>query len=401
MLPAGFVSVEAIPLTPNGKVDRRVLEQTAVTIESSQEYVAPRNETEQQLVTIWAQVLRIAPETIGVNDSFFELGGHSLLAVQLMAKINQQTNQALPLGILFTAPNIAALTQVILNQQGISFDILVPIQPQGDELPIFAIPGVGGNVLSMQPLGQALGKDQPLYGLQAVGLDGKTKPFETVEATAKANIEALKTIQKSGPYSLIGHSYGGVIAYEMVKQLLAKGDTISSLILLDSFAPSVMQAQAVHDDEVIILLELYASLTKLFNVDSMLNSDSLRSISDDKRSEYISTRLTEQGLDINKAQFTTFYDVFKANQRCYRDYKATELSENIKVSLYRAVIKEANSVVSLDDYGWGQLMNNSIDIYDIKADHFSILNRANIDGVTKTIDTVIKRKKAKSSKILA
>ena len=116
MVPAAFVSLAAIPLNPNGKVDRRALARMDVTIASGQEYVAPRNDTEQQLVEIWAQVLKLAPEKIGVNDSFFELGGHSLLATQLIAKIRSQLDIDLPLKALFERPSVAQFAES--NREG-------------------------------------------------------------------------------------------------------------------------------------------------------------------------------------------------------------------------------------------------------------------------------------------
>src|SRR3954453_3509623 len=114
-------------------------------------------------------------------------------------------------------------------------NLVVPIQPLGDAPQIFAIPGAGGNLRSLRPLARALGEEQPLFGLQAVGLDGRTQPPASVEQTARINVEAMKTF--APPYSLIGHSYGGVVAYEMARILLEQGHEIDSLILLDSLAP--------------------------------------------------------------------------------------------------------------------------------------------------------------------
>ncbi|HEX9981688.1 MAG TPA: non-ribosomal peptide synthase/polyketide synthase [Thermoanaerobaculia bacterium] len=113
MVPAAFVSLAAIPLNPNGKVDRRMLARIDVTIASGKEYVAPRNETEQQLVEIWAEVLKLAPEKIGINDNFFELGGHSLLATQLVAKIRRRLNVELPLKMLFERTTVALLAAFV------------------------------------------------------------------------------------------------------------------------------------------------------------------------------------------------------------------------------------------------------------------------------------------------
>src|SRR5262249_26497247 len=159
-------------------------------------------EIEESLALIWQQLLHV--ERVGRNDNFFELGGHSLFAVQLMAKINKQFQQLLPLAAMFKAPTIAGLAKLIDGNEAESFNILVPIQINGESAPIFGVPGVGGNVLSLQPLSKSLGLEQPFYGLQAVGLDGKTLPLKSVEETAKANIAALRQVQAVGPYALIG-----------------------------------------------------------------------------------------------------------------------------------------------------------------------------------------------------
>ena len=114
MLPVAFVSIDTIPLTPNGKVDRRALERIDVSLESSRVYLAPRNETEKQLVAIWAEVLKLDPEKLGVNDNFFELGGHSLLVTQVISKISSQLEVKVPLKALFSANTLAGVAEVCL-----------------------------------------------------------------------------------------------------------------------------------------------------------------------------------------------------------------------------------------------------------------------------------------------
>ena len=383
MAPAVFVSLLAIPLNPSGKVDRRALAQINVQIASSREYVAPRNDTEMQLVEIWAAVLKLSPEKIGINDNFFELGGNSLSAVQLMAKINKRFNQLLPLAAMFTASNIAALAKLILSAGAPSIEILVPIQTNGNVPPIFGIPGAGGNVLSLQPLSRTLGAKQPLYGLQAVGLDGKTLPLNTVEETAKANIAALKTVQPHGPYRLLGHSYGGVVAYEMARMLLEQGEQISSLVLLDSIAPAVKQEEPPMDDA----RELFDACTTaagLSGAQLEIDIEWLRKSSDEENVRYIVGLLNGRGQEITIAQFAAFYNVYRANLRCYRTYKPSLLPCEIDVSLYRASQEHQDRTTLLPDYGWNQLLHEPIRIYDVEADHFSILEKVSIQGPDET-----------------
>ncbi|MCZ6805293.1 MAG: PfaB family protein [Proteobacteria bacterium] len=342
------------------------------------EYVAPRNNTEKQLVESWAQVLNPAPGEIGVNDDFFDLGGHSLLAVQLIAKINTQFKQSLPLTIFFTESSVVTLAQVILSGKTTSFDILVPIQTHGNKIPIFAMPGIGGNVASLQPLSRALGDKQPFYALQAIGLDGKTSPLDSVEKTAKANIAAIQAIQTTGSYRLIGHSYGGVVAYEMARILLAQGERIASLILLDSLAPSVMQAQTTSD-EVTLFYEVCTRLAILYGVNLNLDIQQLQQVSENKRNEYMANTLNRHGIDITTEQLTLFYKVFKANERCYRRYRPSKLSHKIAVSLYRAGKNHQAMPAMPDDYGWDPVLLNEISHYDVDADHFSMLNKEQVD----------------------
>jgi thioesterase domain-containing protein/acyl carrier protein len=372
MIPTTFVELTAIPLSANGKVDRQALARLEVKIGSAQEYVAPRNHGEKQLVEIWAEVLKVAPEKIGVNDNFFELGGHSLLAVQLMAKINNHFGQLLPLGVIFAAPNISALAQLISNREASSSDILVPIQTQGNALPIFGVPGVGGNVLSLQPLIRALGTDQPFYGLQAVGLDGNTLPFNRVEETARANIDALKTVQRAGPYKLLGHSYGGVVAYEMARMLLAKSEEISGLILLDSVAPSHMQLPAAKD-EVTELLEACATAASLYDIKVEIDINRIKELSTEAALKYIAGLLQESGVEVNDAQLSAFYRVYRANLTCYRNYKPSMLPRNIDVALY--VATQANGAATPLHRGWNELLHSPVQIYTVDADHFSILSK--------------------------
>ncbi|TQV86008.1 non-ribosomal peptide synthetase [Aliikangiella coralliicola] len=384
MLPANFVSLETIPLTQNGKINRRVLESLEVSLESSQVYVAPSNQSEKILTKIWAEVLNLDAEKIGVNDNFFELGGHSLLAVQLLAKINQQFRQSLPLSILFATPDIASLAEKLRSKNTTVFDILVPIQPEGNNPPVFAMPGVGGNVLSLQPLSRALGNTQPFYGLQAVGVDGKSTPFYSVEQTAVANVNALRRIQQKGPYRLLGHSYGGVVAFEMARLLLEQNEEIHSLILLDSVAPSIARKQVVSD-EITTLIEVCTKIAELSDIQLTLNVETLQQVAQSERNNYVAQLMITQGVDISVEQFNTYYKVFEANERCYRDYHPLLLPKNIKVYLYRAVQGNGDILKLADDYGWGELLNNSVDIQDVHADHFSLLEKEHIGKIADSI----------------
>src|SRR5262249_1832473 len=153
-------------------------------------------------------------------DNFFELGGHSLLAVRLMVKIRQATGKTLPLTSLFQGATVEHLASILHQKEGkFSHRSLVPIHPQGSKPPFFCVHPIGGNVLCYYELAQELGPDQPFYGLQSQGLDGLQPPEADIESMAAHYIQEIKTVQKEGPYHLGGWSMGGMIAFEMARQL--------------------------------------------------------------------------------------------------------------------------------------------------------------------------------------
>jgi amino acid adenylation domain-containing protein len=237
MVPAHVVFVGAFPLTPNGKVDVNALPAPqSLRLESKEERVEPKTPLEIQLAALWQQVLDVSQ--IGIHDNFFDLGGHSLKAVQLFAHLEQVFSRQLPLATLFQAPTIAQLAEVLAASDWTPpWRSLVAIQPGGSTTPLFAVPGVGGNVLMFAKLAKLLGPDQPFYGLQAIGLDGKSKPLTSVVEIATRYVDEIRTIRPRGPYLIAGTCTGGVIAFEMAQQLMSMGERIE-LVIMETWHPS-------------------------------------------------------------------------------------------------------------------------------------------------------------------
>lgn len=243
MVPAQWVPLDALPRTPNGKVDRNQLPAPgaagdAVPDPSNGDVApgAPRDALEIQLVRIWESVLKVRP--LGIHDDYFALGGHSLGAVALFGRMREMLGRDLPLSTLLSAPTIAQQAE-LLRQEGWSPDwsSLVPLQPGGSNPPFFCMHAVGGNVLSLRHLARHLGPDQPFYALQSQGLDGKETVPTTVEEMAAYYIDEMRTVQPHGPYLLGGQSSGGLVAFEVARQLRAAGEAVALLALIDSYAP--------------------------------------------------------------------------------------------------------------------------------------------------------------------
>ena len=234
MVPHRYIALQRFPLTPNNKIDRNALPKV-----SSQKHTtptvgkAPNTETEKQVAKIWEDSLGLTD--IGLDDNFFDLGGHSLIAVKVMTRIEKEIGKRLPLASLFDNPTISKLARLIDgDQKQVKWDCLVPIKIGGTKTPLYIVHGAGLNVLLFNTLSDHLDEDQPIYGLQARGLNGEDEPFTSIEEMAAHYISEILTQNPDGPYALSGFSLGGIIAYEMARQLLAMGKEIKMLAMFDT-----------------------------------------------------------------------------------------------------------------------------------------------------------------------
>jgi len=235
MVPANYIMLDAIPLTSNGKVDKKALLLYACPEEEISFYIAPRTNVEKMLADVWSEFLGI--KRVGIYDNFFELGGHSLIAVKVMTKIERLTGKRLPLASLFEKPTVERQARLLdMDGRSVTWDSLVPIKPQGTKMPLYIVHGAGLNVLLFNAVAAGLSPDQPVYGLQAKGLNGVDEPFTTIEDMASYYIDAIARQNPVGPYALAGFSFGGIIAWEMAHQLEAAGKQVKLLALFDTNA---------------------------------------------------------------------------------------------------------------------------------------------------------------------
>jgi non-ribosomal peptide synthetase component F/thioesterase domain-containing protein len=207
---------------------------------------APRNETEKKLAELWENLLGVQP--IGIEQNYFELGGNSLLAVRLFARIQKEFSVNLPLATLFEAQTIAGLASVLDNKTyGRDWSPLVPIQTLGTRPPFFCIHGGGGSVLIYRALSQHLGADQPFYGLESQGLDGRLPLLTKIEDMAELYVRELRRVQPHGPYFLGGYCMGGTVALEVAQQLTAAGEKVALLALFDTANWAAIRRNVLYD----------------------------------------------------------------------------------------------------------------------------------------------------------
>jgi FkbH-like protein len=197
----------------------------------------PRNELERQITLIWERVLAISP--IGIHDNYFDLGGDSLKAVRIFVEVQELVGQDLPLVTLFEAPTIAQLAELLGDSNWKPhWRSLVPLKSSGTRPPFYCVHGVGGNVIEFRDMIRYFHPDQPFYGIQAIGLDGKScRQNLTVEQMARHYIREIRELQPDGPYYFGGSSFGGLVAYEMARQVLAEGLEVGIVALFDTHGP--------------------------------------------------------------------------------------------------------------------------------------------------------------------
>ena len=236
MIPATYVFLEELPVTPTGKIDREALPRPDGARRLTPAGAEPQSHLERQLAGIWQAVLAI--DRVGTRDNFFDLGGHSLLAAQMFEQVEAQLGVRLSLATLFQSPTIEGLAAIIVQYRALpSGRSLVALQPAGTRRPLFAVPGIEGDVACFHDLAQLVGPDQPFYGLQSRGLNGAESPRTDIKAMAAAYLLEIRQVQPTGPYSFLGARMGAAVAYEMAQQLRVQGDEVGLLVLLEPTAP--------------------------------------------------------------------------------------------------------------------------------------------------------------------
>ncbi|MFN7949394.1 MAG: amino acid adenylation domain-containing protein [Blastocatellia bacterium] len=378
MIPAAFVRLDAFPLSPNGKLDRRRLP-APETGQAAADFIAPADETEARLAAIWEKELRIHP--VGVRDNFFDLGGHSLIAVRIFAAIEKQCGIRLPLATLFQAPTIREQAELLRAQGGqVSWSSLVPLQPQGSRPPFFCVHAIGGNVLEYYELARCLGADQPFYGLQSVGLDGRQQPLETIEAMAAHYLTEVRELQPAGPYYLGGRSFGGMVAFEMAQQLQRQGEQTALLAMLDTdpigWLRLLSRRAAWRQQAVFLSLRIRQHLANLGGRTLADKFDYLREKAAYKKRRLDTWRWQMKrlaGTSASASMTETLWDVEELNYLAARRY-VPQVYPGV-VTFFAA--SEEVSIIE-NECGWRTLAGGGLEVIQIPGNHQSMIREPHV-----------------------
>lgn len=295
MVPSAVIFLPEIPLAPHGKINRAALPApTREQVEDAAAFVAPRDELEQQIAEIWQGVLGI-PE-IGITDNFFALGGHSLSAVRLIARLQHEFQRPMPLSTLIEGTIEQMATLLRQQNDATLWPTLVPIQSSGTRRPFFCVHAVGGDVLAYHALARRLGPDQPFYGLQAPPLHEVSDRELRIEDMASRYIQALRTLQPSGPYQLGGWSFGGVVAFEMAQQLHRQGEQVALLALLDTRTPQ-MSGTPENLSDAMVLAGVAREHALQVGKELTVSIDELQHMEPDAQLRYVLDEIKRIGLE--------------------------------------------------------------------------------------------------------
>ncbi|MFZ0318212.1 MAG: amino acid adenylation domain-containing protein [Candidatus Sulfotelmatobacter sp.] len=359
MIPADFVFLKSFPLTPNGKVDRRALPAPEQPEAGSAEgYVAPRDEFESRMVTLWEHVLGKKP--VGVRDNFFELGGHSLLAVRLTSRIENQFGKKLTITALIQAPTVESLVS-LLRVESSSWSPLVPLHVAGSKPTFFFVHGLGGTVMRFHELARHMVPDQPFYCLQAQGMDGKQPCLDRIEDMAVLYLEHLRLAQPQGPYFLGGYSFGGLVALEMARRLVAEQEEVKALILVDTYLPASNRGRSLFG--------------KFFG------------LSTEQKLAYVKKRSTRYARGVKRRidALSLPQSIKAVREGCARAER--QYSPQVyggQVVLFRASEK---ALRGLDDpqESWRKYAAGGVEVHEIDGDHGNILNEPQVKQLAAAI----------------
>lgn len=391
MIPSFFVILEKLPLSPNGKIDRLALPAPAKS--GSQEEKTPvaiRDTLEMRIARIWQEILDVP--SINIKDNFFDLGGDSMLALILMTRIRQEFGQDLQLSTLFDAATIEHQACILRQQKSFqSRSPLIEIQPNGSKPPLFFVHPAGGNVLCYVDLASYLSPDYPLFALQAQGLDGESEPFEKVEDMAAYYIEAIRTFQPESPYFLGGWSMGGIVAFEMARQLQEQGQEVNLLALIDiEIASSNSDAQLTKEDDVNFLASFAQDLGLSFE-SLNLSRDILLSLKIDEQLTYLLSEAKMAELlppDVGFSQIHRLFHVFKTHAHAIQKYQPRIYPGRVTLFQAREQLEE-----NLQDstMGWNNLALEGVDVNPIPGNHYTSLRKPNVQVLAEKLKACIEK----------
>lgn len=390
MVPARVMVLPALPLSANGKVDRKALPAPSSQALATKEYVAPRTDTERRLGVIWEQVLEHRP--IGVTDNFFALGGDSLLAVVLASRIERDLGIEVPLSRILEKPTVEGLAASLGTTEAPKGRHLVTLTHTGTRAPLVLLSGVGGFGFFYQGLATQLGDSQPVHVLHAVGAEDESEGFEhSIEELAAIYEPQILAVCPEGPVVLGGYSFGILVAFELARRLGRSGRPVPLLLSFDGLAPGHPRLEPMPGRLLVHLADFLSRDAKgrwayLRGRIQRLN-DRFFPVEDDRRLEPPASagRATELRLRRLAA------GLWRA-----RDRYAPDAPINTDLLLMKATIPlEWRGCRTDSMYGWRSFIEGRIETVMLPGAHLELFNAENDARMARVIEPQLKALEAK------
>ncbi len=382
MAPNDIVFLQKLPLTPNGKIDRKKLPKPNVHQQHSSELSTTlTTSTEDMVSCLWQELLRI--KRVGLHENFFELGGHSLIAIKLTKALEKKTGVQLPLTSLFEYPTVHLLSKKIdthfkiieeekSKMNSVNWNCLVPIKPSGSKPPLYVVHGAGLNVLFLHTLAGNMDVEQPVYGLQGLGLNGKNDiSYNSVEEIAAAYIKEILLQNPKGPYALAGFSMGGLIAFEMAKQLKSIKKNVTFLGMLDAFTYNYSESQSkmerVKQDVAFKIRQQLYGCSLLIKHPEMKFWQLKHFFYKNTHALY---HFFKYHAKIDPSDI--FFHISKSRKKyvkALRKYRPTPL--NCRIDLFKAT-KHHYYIDDFEYFGWKPYALNGVNVYQFDGDHHQL-----------------------------
>jgi amino acid adenylation domain-containing protein len=376
MVPSLIVQLESMPLNLNGKIDRGKLPAPPTTAAAVLDdvLVQPRDETEQVLAGIWQAILKPDRE-FGVYESFFDLGGDSLLVVRLFAEIERILGVRLPVSAIFEDATVAGLVAALRRESRQTDEsLVVRLNADGTRLPLFCVHVWNYELLTLRNLALYLGPDQPLYGLEPIGLHGRRDPHRRIEDMASHAVGLMRSIQPTGPYFLCGHSLGGWVAYEMAMQLDDAGERVAFLGLFDAYDPV--------RDRLIRRLGRFLSASPRAQITRLLLRSArlpwLRNASYGWLKRISRERVLAHDLPVPELAI--------ANLVARREFRPRPYPGHL-------TFFQAKQEMPGNDptRGWARLARDGVEVYDVPGDHFDMMSEPNVEALAQSLRSALDR----------